>query len=153
MEKIELCSFSEEMLGEVTTIERESFSCPWSSDSLRQAGEMDNSIFLTVRCNGTIAGFGCILLAAGEGELVDIAVSPAYRKKGLGQMLMTALLEEARNKGTETLYLEVRQSNTPARSLYEKNGFKAIGIRKKYYKDPVEDAVLMCCGLHPAETV
>ncbi len=138
-------------LGEVTAIERESFSTPWSSESLRQAGEMDNSIFLTVADEMQTVGFGCILLVPGEGELVDIAVSPACRKKGLGQMLITALLTEAENRGAEQIFLEVRQSNTPARTLYEKNGFVPIGVRKKYYKDPVEDAVLMCRVLSPAK--
>ncbi|MBQ3591965.1 MAG: ribosomal protein S18-alanine N-acetyltransferase, partial [Clostridia bacterium] len=120
-----------------------------TADDLRQAGKMENSIFLTVTEGETAVGFGCILLAADEGELVDIAVSPAYRKMGLGQMLMTALLTEAANRGTAQVFLEVRQSNTPARTLYEKNGFTAIGLRKKYYKEPVEDAVLMQCRLTP----
>lgn len=153
MEKIEIRHYSPEMLRDVIAIERASFSCPWSLESFEQAGTMENSIFLTVCEGGMAVGFGCILLAAEEGELVDIAVSPEYRKRGLGQMLMTALLEKAAERGTEVLYLEVRQSNTPARSLYEKNGFAAIGVRKKYYKNPVEDAVLMRCELSPAETV
>ena len=140
--------YSGEMLADIVTIERESFSVPWSADSLRQAGEMENSIFLTVSADGCIAGFGCILLVAGEGELVDIAVSPAFRKRGLGQMLMTALLNEAKCRGAEQIFLEVRRSNASARHLYEKNGFFEIGLRKKYYRDPVEDAVLMQCILH-----
>ena len=149
MDKFVITPYTEEVLADVVAIERQSFSTPWTSESLRQAGEMENSIFLTVMEGNTAVGFGCILLAAGEGELVDIAVSPAYRKLGLGQMLMTALLTEAADRGTEQIFLEVRQSNTPARNLYEKNGFTAIGLRKKYYKDPVEDAVLMQCRLTP----
>jgi len=149
MDKFVIAPYREELLADVVTIERESFSTPWTPDSLRQAGEMENSIFLTVTEGDSAVGFGCILLVADEGELVDIAVSPAYRKLGLGQMLMTALLTEAANRGTEQVFLEVRQSNTPARTLYEKNGFTAIGLRKKYYKDPVEDAVLMQCSLKP----
>ncbi|MBQ8401419.1 MAG: ribosomal protein S18-alanine N-acetyltransferase [Clostridia bacterium] len=149
MDKFSIAPYREEMLGDIVSIERESFSTPWSADSLRQAGEMDNSIFLAVTDGQTAVGFGCILLVAGEGELVDIAVSPAYRKLGLGQMLMTGLLTEAGKRKAEQIFLEVRQSNTPARGLYEKNGFRAIGLRKKYYKDPVEDAVLMQCTLDP----
>ena len=149
MDKCIVTPYREELLGDVIAIERESFSTPWTADDLRQAGKMENSIFLTVTEGETAVGFGCILLAADEGELVDIAVSPAYRKMGLGQMLMTALLTEAANRGTAQVFLEVRQSNTPARTLYEKNGFTAIGLRKKYYKEPVEDAVLMQCCLTP----
>ncbi len=149
MDKFVIAPYTETLLADIVTIERESFSTPWTSESLRQAGEMENSIFLTVTAEETAVGFGCILLVAGEGELVDIAVSPAYRKLGLGQMLMTALLTEAADRGTEQIFLEVRQSNTPARNLYEKNGFTAIGLRKKYYKEPVEDAVLMQCRLTP----
>ena len=147
MKQFEIKPYMDALLGDIVKIERESFSTPWSADSLRQAGQMENSIFLTVTEKETAVGFGCILLVAGEGELVDIAVSPAYRKLGLGQMLMTALLTEAANRETEQVFLEVRQSNTPARTLYEKNGFTAIGLRKKYYKDPEEDAVLMQCVL------
>ena len=147
MHEYQIHPYTPEYLEDVTAIEKASFSCPWSADSFRQAGDMEISIFLVAAAEETVVGFGCILLAAGEGELVDIAVLPAYRKKGLGQMLMTALLTQAREQGTENLYLEVRQSNTPARNLYEKNGFTAIGIRKKYYREPVEDAVLMCCRL------
>ena len=153
MEKIEIRAYEDEMLDAIAAIERESFSCPWSPESLQEAGTMENSIFLTVSVDGTVAGFGCVLLVAGEGELVNIAVSPAFRKMGLGQRLLTALLTEAEAQETEVVYLEVRQSNTPARHLYEKNGFEAMGVRKKYYKDPVEDAVLMRCVLIPAETV
>ena len=149
MDKFVITPYTEEVLADVVAIERESFSTPWTSESLRQAGEMENSIFLTVTEGDSAVGFGCILLVADEGELVDIAVSPAYRKLGLGQMLMTALLTEAANRGAEQIFLEVRQSNTPARNLYEKNGFTAIGLRKKYYKEPVEDAVLMQCRLTP----
>lgn len=149
MDKFIITPYRETLLEDVFTIERESFSTPWTADSLRQAGEMENSIFLTVTERETAVGFGCILLVADEGELVDIAVAPAYRKLGLGQMLMTALLTEAANRGTTQVFLEVRQSNTPARTLYEKNGFTAIGLRKKYYKEPVEDAVLMQCRLTP----
>ena len=143
MAAYEILPYAAQMQGEITEIERASFSCPWSSDSFRQAGEMENSIFLVLREDGNTAGFGIILTVAGEGELVDIAVSHAYRKKGYGQALMTALLAESERQGIETLYLEVRQSNTAARNLYEKNGFEAMGVRKKYYRDPVEDAVLM----------
>ena len=143
MSAYEILPYTAQMQGEVAAIERESFSCPWSADSFRQAGEMENSIFLVLREGENTAGFGIILTVAGEGELVDIAVSPAYRKKGYGQALMTALLTEAQVQNIETLYLEVRQSNAAARHLYEKNGFEAMGVRKKYYRDPVEDAVLM----------
>jgi len=132
-----------EMLGDIVTVERQSFSCPWSAESLRLTAEREDSIFLTV-CRGENAvAFGCILLAENEGELVDIAVAPEHRQKGLGQLLLAALLAEAQNRGAEQIFLEVRESNKAARGLYEKNGFVPIGRRKKYYKNPVEDAVVM----------
>ena len=73
----------------------------------------------------------------------------AEKARPLSETAMVSLLTEAANRGAEQIFLEVRQSNTPARALYEKNGFTAIGLRKKYYKDPVEDAVLMQCRLKP----
>lgn len=148
MERYRIEPYVPDVLPQVYAIEQASFTDPWSADALAQTAAREDCLFLTVVStvgNGTetVCGFGCILTVANEGELVDIAVSPAYRGCGIGQMLMTALLTEAQSRSVEQIFLEVRLSNTPARRLYEKNGFVEIGVRKRYYRDPVEDAVLM----------
>lgn len=139
----DLLAQTPDLLTQIYEIECASFTDPWSAASLKDTAERTDSIFHVALAEGVPCGFGCLLVVAGEGELVDIAVSPAYRKQGIGQRLMTSLLSEAQNRHVEQIFLEVRQTNTPAQGLYRKNGFVEIGIRKRYYREPVEDAVLM----------
>jgi len=90
-----------------------------------------------------IAGFAGIWVLADEGHLTAIIVRKEYRRRGLGELLLTAALEKARERGARTLTLEVRVSNTAAQSLYRKYGFREVGRRPKYYTDNREDALLM----------
>lgn len=158
MERYRIEPYTPDMLSEIVAIEQASFHDPWSEVALSQTAMREDSVFLTVvsttvvnttvvddLCGASqkLCGFGCILTVANEGELVDIAVSPQYRGRGIGQMLMTALLTEAKKRQIEQIFLEVRLSNTPARKLYQKNDFVEIGVRKRYYREPVEDAILM----------
>lgn len=139
-----------EMAAEMAQIERESFggAHAWSENSIRQTLENAAAIaFCTFAEDGAMTA--CVLGTAlyGEGELLHIATRPQYRGIGCGYALLTALLSAMRAAGTETVYLEVRESNAPAIGLYKKCGFTACGKRKRYYKEPVEDAVLMMCRL------
>lgn len=143
MPPCEIVSYTPELLAQIYEIECASFTDPWTAASLQSTAERADSIFYVALTEGVPCGFGCLLTVANEGELVDIAVSPAYRKHGIGQRLITSLLSEAQNRHVEQVFLEVRQTNTPAQELYRKNGFVEIGIRKRYYREPVEDAVLM----------
>ena len=90
-----------------------------------------------------IAGYGCIQLAADEGDLLSVAVRKELRGAGIGASLLDALLAEAAQKGARRIFLEVRESNVPAIRMYERAGFQQVGIRKNYYTDPVENALLM----------
>lgn len=139
----EIVPYTPELLPQLYEIEKASFSDPWSMTSLADTAARPDSIFFAAMTDGVPCGFGCVLTVAEEGELVDIAVSPAQRNNGIGQRLMTALLDAATQNGCQRMYLEVRQSNVPAQRLYEKNGFLTMGIRKRYYKEPVEDAIVM----------
>ncbi len=134
-------------LDEIVKLEEQCFSVPWSRNSLQEVGESENHIFFVilhkVQAQTDIWGLGCVSVIAGEGELLNIAVSPDHRREGLGQWLLGALLEEAKERGVERLFLEVREGNAPARGLYERNGFQMIGKRKRYYRNPPEDAILM----------
>jgi ribosomal-protein-alanine N-acetyltransferase len=89
-----------------------------------------------------ILGFLVALHLSPEWELENVVVAPSSRRQGIGKQLLHALLATARETNSQSLFLEVRESNGAARSLYEKTGFAQSGRRKAYYKDPAEDAVL-----------
>lgn len=107
----------------------------------REVGEYFNSdnCFLAVADGGFVA----VMVNYDSADLLDIAVLPEHRKKGVASALMAFMEEECAARGVKMIFLEVRESNLPAISLYEKCGFDKISVRKKYYSDPVEDAVIM----------
>ncbi|MBQ2277730.1 MAG: ribosomal protein S18-alanine N-acetyltransferase [Clostridia bacterium] len=132
------------MLPVILEIENEAFTCPWSEKSFAEAFEAQNiTVYAAVAEDGSIAGFSCLMWYADEGEILNIAVRESARKNGVGGQLMNAMLTEGAADGVRTFFLEVRESNTAARRLYEKNGFEILGVRKRYYSKPVEDAVIM----------
>lgn len=90
-----------------------------------------------------IVAYGVIYTAADEGDLANIAVIPEMRRRGLGSALLCRMLAEAKERGADRMFLEVRESNENARALYEKVGFNNIGKRRNYYVNPREDAVIM----------
>ncbi len=131
-------------IGRILEIENSSFSCPWSEKSFCDAVDSPNiSICAAEDENDGICGFMCVLIIAGEAELLNIAVDEKHRGHGIGSYLMDHMIDLAGRNNVERIFLEVRESNTPARSLYEKYGFEIIGKRRRYYTKPVEDAVLM----------
>ena len=95
---------------------------------------------------GRVVGYVGVISAPPEGEITNVATHPDFRRRGVGEGILEALKREAGDRGIESLYLEVRRSNEPARGLYEKMGFAVIGERKGFYKNPKEDAVLMAWG-------
>lgn len=132
------------MLPAILEIENEAFTCPWSEKSFAEAFESPHiTVYAAVHADGSIAGFSCLMCCGEEGEILNIAVRTSARKNGIGQLLMDAMLTEGSADGVRDFYLEVRESNAAARHLYEKNGFETLGIRKRYYSKPVEDAVIM----------
>lgn len=94
-----------------------------------------------------LVGYLMLMNVFTDGEILNIAVLPEYRRRGLADKLFDACCEHCRSLATETLFLEVRESNTPAISLYEKRGFEEIGRRKNYYRQPKEDALVMRLSL------
>lgn len=123
-------------------IERLSFSSPWSKAALEETvieslKGNSPSVCVAQEEQGEIKGFIIYSLVQDEAEIYDIAVSPVFRRKGVGEAMIGYMLCNCRRA-----FLEVRESNAPARALYKKMGFKAAGIRKKYYSDG-ENAVVM----------
>ena len=90
-----------------------------------------------------VAGYVVALDAADEGEILNLAVAPGRQRHGLGRALVLDILDRLGSRGVRYVYLEVRESNGPARALYAAHGFKEVGRRERYYRRPVEDAIVL----------
>ncbi len=124
----------------IAEIERECFSLPWSEAAIR--AEIERGLFLGAFSDGTLAGYIGASFVLDECEIYNVAVSERFRGNGIGYAVVSALIEAARERGAGVIMLEVRRSNIPAISLYEKAGFRKVGERKNFYEKPREDAVL-----------
>lgn len=135
-------------LDAVMDIERESFAAPW--DAKVFAAELDHHdkfVDLLRGSDGKIVGFTNYWLVHDEVHLLNIAVAADARRQGHGETLLEHVLRFAQRKGCRLVTLEVRRSNQPARRLYRKYGFRAIGIRPNYYENR-EDAIVMLFDLN-----
>ena len=142
-------------INAVHAVEQDCFSSPWSVGTLReeQAGQyMISYVALDADHADVIAGYtfmryvpgpGPSSTNAGEGHIENIAVAPAYRRCGVGTLLMQTLADEAVRRAFTSITLEVRQGNRAAMALYHKFGFKVLGYRRAYYTHPTEDAIIM----------
>lgn len=131
----------------VAEIERMCFPQPWSEQALCLfLGEQGVGYVAVDGGDGVIAYAG-MLLAPGEGQIASIAVRPDFRRAGRGRAVLRALIADARERGLGQLSLEVRESNSAARSLYLGEGFAEAGIRRHFYSHPREDAVVMLLAL------
>ena len=126
----------------VADIERQSFSDPWSLSTLREAidGKNPHSRFHVARLSQVPVAYVNYWLILDEAHIVNFAVSPAHRRKGLGKYLLSKSLECIRDEGGRQVHLEVRRSNVPAQNLYCQLGFRLVHIRRRYYQDNGEDA-------------
>lgn len=116
---------------------------PWSEHTFRQALDSpDTAILLAEGEDGALLGYAVLYTVLDEGNLDNIAVAPECRRQGVADALLSALAGYAREH-LERLMLEVRASNAPALALYRKHGFAEVGLRKNYYQNPREDAILM----------
>lgn len=136
-------SMQDSDLGQVEEIEKDIFSMPWSLKSFSDACNNKSNVYLVCIADGVVAGYCGMWTVLGEGNITNMAVRSDYRKRGIAKMLMEEVHKRGRELGVDTFFLEVRQSNTPARSLYDLMGYKEIGRRKRFYERPVEDAVVM----------
>lgn len=142
----------EEDLDQIASLEAGIFSEPWSRKAYQDILRQERYCILVASApyGQEILGYLCGMSVLDEGELHRIAVASALRSKGYGQQLLQAFLEILRERGVSTVYLEVRAGNTPAIELYQKNGFRSVGIRKAYYQNPKEDAKIMQKTIGPA---
>lgn len=128
----------------VQTIERASFTTPWPPHAYRSELESNRlATYLVARAGDRIVGYGGMWLMVDEAHITTFAVHPAWRRRHIGERLLLAFLDLAMARHAREATLEVRLSNLPARRLYEKYGFRPVGLRPRYYSDDGEDALIM----------
>lgn len=132
-----------EDVPQIAALEAQCFSVPWDAGSI--ASELENplSLWLTARDGETVAGYVGSQSVLGEADMMNLAVSPAYRRQGIARALVENLIRGLGAAQVTSLTLEVRAGNTPALALYEALGFRQIGLRKNYYFRPREDARIL----------
>ena len=128
---------------QVAELERICFADPWSEKSV--ASELDNqwALWLVAEEDDVVTGYIGSQTSIDETDVMNVAVHPDYRRRGIAETLINALVTELKNRGSHALMLEVRASNAPAIALYEKLGFQQVGCRKNYYRNPKEDALIL----------
>jgi [ribosomal protein S18]-alanine N-acetyltransferase len=133
-----------EDLPAVHAIERASFAVPWPDDAYRNEIRTNRlASYLVARMDDEVVGFAGLWVMVDEAHVTTFAVDPRWRRRGVGERLLLALLDLAVARQAREATLEVRLSNLPARKLYEKYGFRPVGIRPRYYSDNGEDALIM----------
>ena len=131
-------------LDKIAEIEQKCFSNPWSKQSFADGMNNQNTQkYFTAILDDKIVGYICIFHIFEDGELLNVAVDPEYRKQGIGQTLLDKMFEYLKDTEVNRISLEVRESNISARQLYLKNGFRPTGVRKNYYSAPREDGIIM----------
>ena len=131
-------------LAAVHAIERASFSTPWPDDAYRSELQTNRlASYLVARAGDEVVGFAGIWLMVDEAHITTFAIHPEWRRRGIGERLLVAVLDVALARGAREATLEVRLSNVAARRLYEKYGFRPVGLRPRYYTDNGEDALIM----------
>ena len=130
-------------LDQVMEIEQDLFAVPWTREGYFTFLTRDDAMFLVVEEKGRILAYCGLLMVLDEGDVTNVAVRRDRQKEGIGNFLMESLIRLADGMGVTTIHLEVRSGTETAIRLYERNGFARDGIRRNYYTDPVEDALLM----------
>lgn len=140
---MEIRKMSQHDLEQIANLEKMCFSDPWSVPMLEP--ELTNPLsywFVAVQ-NGQLIGYVGSQAVMDAADMMNIAVHPAYRRQGIAELLVNALISELQALAVQSLALEVRVSNTPAIQLYKKLGFEKIGLRPGYYRNPKEDAYIL----------
>lgn len=141
-------------LDEVMKIEETSFTSPWSLASfMHELLQNPRALYLVAIRGGRVVGYAGLWMIIDEGHITNIAVHPDHRRTGVAQKLIARLAETGCSHGIKRFTLEVRVSNTPAQTLYDRIGFKPAGVRKGYYLDNHEDALIMWWDPAEAGTV
>jgi ribosomal-protein-alanine N-acetyltransferase len=147
VENFTIQRMSREDVDEVARLEKLSFSDPWSRSSFEHELTNRFSIPLVVKSGSTVVGYCCLWHVYEQMEIATIATAPEFRGKGLGALMMRWILDEAARRGCSSVVLSVRESNLTAIRLYRRFGFAELDRRRRYYRLPEEDAIIMTKAL------
>jgi ribosomal-protein-alanine N-acetyltransferase len=136
-------------LDAIAAIERRAFSDPWSRASFGSMLGEAAVCFLVAMVDDQLAGYIVAWFIGGDGEVGNVAVDERFRGQGIGDRLLEAALAEGRRRRVESVYLEVRESNAAAQRMYDRRGFSRVGRRRRYYRRPEEDALILRLVLSP----
>lgn len=138
-----IVTMNSDHVSQVAALEKICFSDPWSEKSI--ASELENplSLWLVALEDDMVAGYIGSQSVLGESDMMNVAVHPGYRRRGIAESLILELICRLGQRGNHCLSLEVRASNQPAISLYEKLGFSQVGLRRNYYRNPREDGLIL----------
>ena len=138
-----IIQMNKDHVSQIAQLEAQCFSDPWSEKSI--ASELENplSLWLVAEENGQVWGYVGSQTVLDESDMMNVAVDPRFRRRGIAQALIETLIAELSKMGSRCLRLEVRVSNENARALYARMGFQQLGLRKNYYHNPKEDALIL----------
>ena len=143
MSKIYLEPLKKSHIKGIISIERSCFTIPWSNDSFMQELKNEIAYYIVAVQDGNVIGYGGMWIILDEAHITNVAVSPQLQRQGIAKMIIERLIECAEEANVFSMTLEVRMSNHPAISLYRKYDFEDAGIRKEYYENNNEDALIM----------
>ena len=132
-----------EHVAQIAQLEKLCFADPWSEMSIASELRSIWSYWVVALCADTVVGYIGSQSSIDESDVMNVAVHPDWRRQGIAENLIEHLIRELKSRGSKALMLEVRASNAPAIALYEKLGFRQVGLRKNYYKNPKEDALIL----------
>jgi ribosomal-protein-alanine N-acetyltransferase len=139
-------------LDAIMAIEEGSFAAPWPRDAmLDEIAKNDWSVVVVAERAGEIVGFAVYWVVADERHLQNLATAFEWRRSGVGEALVRHVVDAAKSSGAQFAVLEVRASNEAAKGLYARFGFQSIGVRRRYYQDNDEDAIVMVLALKEGE--
>lgn len=141
--EVNIKPLTEEYVDQVCVLEEEAFSMPWHKESFLEMIANENACYLVALVGEEVVASCGLRHIVGEGEITNVVTKNTMRGKGIGRQILLRLLEEGAKLGAEAFTLEVRVSNTPAIHLYESLGFVSEGVRKNFYEEPTEDALIM----------
>ena len=144
---IEIVKMDEGHVASIAELEKLCFSDPWSENSIATELTSRLSYWLVAVENGVVVGYIGSQSVLGESDMMNVAIHPDHRRRGIAEALVEALSRDLKERDNVCLTLEVRASNAPAIALYKKLGFIQVGLRKNYYRNPREDALILRKGL------
>lgn len=130
-------------IDEICALEHEAFTLPWEKFAFEEEMQNDLAHYTVCELEGKIVAYGGMWLVLDEAHVTNIAVDKNFQRKGIGGSLIDQMFGYAKSRGARYMYLEVRKSNAAAYDLYKKKGFMIEGVRKNYYPDNSEDAIVM----------